>query len=375
MKTAAAGIALLLACITSLGQDFSPAWSNNNHAAYPQISKDMRVRLQIKAPDALKVQAQGGEGFTSKPVDMVKDENGVWSVEVSNLTPGFHYYWFLVDGVRTNDPSSFTYYGYNMPTSGFFAPTPGEDFLECKDVPHGDIREHWYFSTVTGEWRSAYVYTPAGYDSSKKKYPILYLLHGAGESEKGWALQGRMNFIMDNLIAEGKCEPMVVVMNNGYATAVNQKSNDRYSAIRDLYVKDIIPHFESAFRIMKGSANRAIAGLSMGGAQTMYIALNDPSLFAYIGGFSAAFRLEDFNDLSTAYGGSMASAADFNKKVKLLWYGAGRKEADFVKRAETAVSALNANGIPAKLYISENTYHEWHTWSRCLHEFAPLIFK
>lgn len=223
------GLLLLLLFIQSASaqttDDFNPATSNLAGSEYPKISTDLRVSLRLKAPDAIKVQIAGGLTAGEKPVDMTKDADGNWNIVLSPAVPGFHYYWFVVDGVRINDPGSNVYHGYGLPTSGIEIPTAGEDFYLPKNVPHGDVREHWYLSEITGKWRRAFVYTPLDYETNpKKKYPVLYLLHGSGENERGWSVQGHMSFIMDNLIACGKATPMIVVMDNGYATDKNAPS-------------------------------------------------------------------------------------------------------------------------------------------------------
>ena len=375
-------VAALMLCATATAQEFRSSISNVPGNEYPKVSNDMRAIVRFTSKTAKKVQVQGGDGFAAQPVDMVNDGQGNWSVELKGLTPGFHYYWFLVDGVQVNDPASVAYFGYSRPTSGIYAATPDEDYMDAKDVPHGVVREQWYLSTVTGLWRRAYVYTPAEYDQSKDKYPVFYLLHGMGENERGWSLQGRMNFIMDNLIAEGKAKPMIVVMDCGYtdtmdaATGAIKRSTDAKS-LEQIYFKDIIPMIEKNYRAKSDRESRAMAGLSMGGFQTMNIALSNIDKFAYIGGFSAALMMRGREplDLKTAYNGAFANPAEFNKKVKLLWLGAGSEEKAFVEAAENMGKELDKMGVKCELYISENTYHEWHTWSRCLKEFAPKLFK
>ena len=315
-------VAALMLCATATAQEFRSAISNVPGNEYPKVSNDMRAIVRYTSKTAQKVQVQGGDGFAAKPVDMVNDGQGNWTVELSGLTPGFHYYWFLVDGVQVNDPASVAYFGYSRPTSGIYAAYPGEDYMEAKDVPHGVVREQWYKSSVTGLWRRAYIYTPAGYDEGKDKYPVFYLLHGMGENERGWSLQGRMNFIMDNLISEGKAKPMIVVMDCGYtdtmdpATGAIKRSTDAGS-LADIYFKDIIPMVEKNYRAKSDRESRAMAGLSMGGFQTMNIALANTDKFAYIGGFSAALMMGGRQqvDLKTAYNGAFANPAEFNKKV------------------------------------------------------------
>ena len=388
MKTKKLILLCAAVCIGMVGRaqnQFEPAWSNLPGCEYPQITSDGQVRVQLKAPDAKKVQVCGGEGFSKEPVDLIKDEEGNWTATLSNVTPGFHYYWFMVYGIQVNDPFSAAYFGYSHPVSGLYAATPNEDFLECKDVPHGMVREHWYFSQVTGKWRRAYVYTPAGYDANtSERYPILYLLHGAGENERGWSLQGRMNFILDNLIAEKKAQPMVVVMDNGYAVARNEKGNPGFTSktaqkraeiLMDVYKQDIIPTMESFYRIKSGRENRAIAGLSMGGFQTLFMGLNNIDMFSYIGAFSAALVGGVMDNPRTAFNNAFANPDEFNQKIKVFWFGAGSGEKAFHDMALDSKKKLEDIGIKTIFYESPNTYHEWHTWSRCLYEFAPLLFK
>ena len=382
MKRLILSAVVLLIAMSASAQEFRSAISNVPGNEYPKVSNDMRAIVRYSSKTAKKVQVQGGEGFAAQPVDMVNDGQGNWTAELKGLTPGFHYYWFLVDGVQVNDPASVAYFGYSRPTSGIYAAYPGEDYMDAKDVPHGVVREQWYKSSVTGLWRRAYIYTPAGYDEGKGEYPVFYLLHGMGENERGWSLQGRMNFIMDNLIAEGKAVPMIVVMDCGYtdtqdpATGAIKRSTDAGS-LGEIYFKDIIPMVEKNYRAKSDRESRAMAGLSMGGFQTMNIALANTDKFAYIGGFSAALMMGGRQqvDLKTAYNGAFADPAAFNKKVKLLWFGAGSEEKMFVDVAATMTKQLTEMGVKVESYISEGTYHEWHTWSRCLKEFAPKLFK
>ncbi len=384
-------LTILLVLIPSLNSqpanDFLPASSNVLNAEYPKISADNRVSLLLKAPDAVRVQVQGGDGLCPKPVDLVKDPDGNWKVTLPPAGPGFHYYWFLVDGVRVNDPGSEAYFGYGLPTGGIEIPVPGEDFFMAKNVSHGDVREHWYYSDITGKWRRAFVYTPPEYEKDcSKQYPVLYLLHGAGENERGWSLQGHMSFIMDNLIAEGKAVPMIVVMDHGYATAkdapVAQSAPGQRrdftkmaETLEKVYLSEIIPTMESFYRIKPGRENRAMAGLSMGGFQTLVIGLGHVELFSHYGLFSAAIIGDVMADPKTAFNGAFADPATFNNKVKVLWFGAGTGETQFISMMNDSRKKLDELGIQSTGYESTGTYHEWHTWRRCLHEFAPLLFR
>ena len=369
----------------SSSDDFRPAASNIQGAEFPKLAGGSKVSVRLKAPEATKVQVQGGDGFQKEPLDLVKDADGNWNGTIPSASPGFHYYWFTVDGVRVNDPSSEAYFGYGRPTSGIEIPVPNEDFFLLKEVPHGSVREHWYHSEITDKWRRAFVYTPPGYDANpKKKYPILYLLHGAGENERGWSLQGHMSAILDNLIAEKKSTPMIVVMDNGYAIAKGETTsstntpNDmtrRAATLEQVYLKEIIPTMEAAYRTLPGRENRAMAGLSMGGLQTMLIGMKHLDLFSHYGFFSGAIFGNLLADPKTAFDGVFADGNAFNKKVKVLWFGAGREEKQFVTMATDTRKKLGDLGIKSTYYESPGTYHEWHTWRRCLHEFAPLLFK
>ncbi len=365
---------------------FKPAASNIQGADFPKISMDKSVYVRLMAPGAQKVQVQGGDGLCPKPLDLKKDSTGNWNGIIPTAGPGFHYYWFIVDGLRVNDPGSDTYFGYGRPTSGIEIPIADEDFFIAKNVPHGEVREHWYYSEITGKWRRAFVYTPAEYElNPKKKYPVLYLLHGAGENERGWSFQGRMNFIMDNLIAEGKAVPMIIVNDNGYATAKDAPQAPAGFSARDMtkmaetlekvYVQEIIPGIDKFYRTKADRENRAMAGLSMGGLQTMLIGFNHPELFSYYGLFSAAIIGNIMDNPKTAFNGLFADAASFNKKIKVLWFGAGSGETQFVTMMNDSRKKLEELGITSTGYVSQGTFHEWHSWRRDLREFAPLLFR
>ena len=191
----------------------SPATSNVRGAEYPRVHDDLRVTFRVKAPDAQKVEFQLGKRHAAQ-----KGDDGFWTATTDPQVPGFHYYWLVIDGVQVNDPASKTFFGYGKETSGIEIPEKGVDYDMPKDVPHGEVRQHWYFSKTTDAWRRIFVYAPPGYDTDREtRYPVLYLQHGAGEDERGWSNQGRVNFILDNLLAERKAQPMLVVMEQGYA--------------------------------------------------------------------------------------------------------------------------------------------------------------
>ena len=377
--------------------DSVPAPSNIRGGEYPRIHADLRVTFRIKAPNAQKIEfAFFG---TSKRYPGQKSEDGFWTATTEPLMPGFHYYRAFIDGVEVNDPSSETFYGTGKETSGIEIPEKGVDYYLPKDVPHGEIRERWYRSKTTEQWRRIYVYTPPGYDTNREtRYPVLYLQHGGGEDERGWPNQGRVGFILDNLIAERKAKPMLVVMEQGYARKPGEASapsgppkppapgekpapprdfGRMFATFEEVMVKDLIPMIDATYRTFPDREHRAMAGLSMGGMQTFQITLKHLDLFAYLGGFSGAgggFGGATF-DSKTAHGGVMANADEFNKKVRLLWLGIGTAEGRMYEGIKNFHEALTKAGIKHVYYESPDTAHEWLTWRRCLNDFAPRLFK
>lgn len=382
------------------GKDSMPASSNVRASQSPRIYPDGSVLFTLKAPDATSVQVAGGDGLGKGPFPMTKGADGVWSVKTPAAVPGFHYYWFILDGVPVNDAGSETYFGYGKETSGVEIPEAGTTYYDPKDVPHGEVRAKSYFSKVTGEWRRAMVYTPPDYDKATTRYPVLILQHGSGENEMGWTKQGKANFILDNLIAEGRAKPMIVVMDLGYATKAatppvtagpgSPPSNFQaaFSAFEDVVIHDMIPAIDSSYRTIPDRDHRAMAGLSMGGMQTLFIALHHLDTFAYIGSFSGPM-LAGINtgsqaagggqpshfDTKTAYEGAFADPAAFNKQVKLLWIGVGTEEGRLYPGIKHAAEALKAAGVNVVYYESRGTAHEWQTWRRDLRDFAPRLFR
>ena len=363
--------------------DSRPASSNVLNAPYPRVHSDNRVTFRLTAPNAQKVQLQPGgadNGLGKGPIDMTRDDKGLWSITLPAVVPGFHYYWFLVDGLAVNDPGSDTFFGWGRQTSGIEVPEPGADYYEARSVPHGDVRQRLYESKVTGAWRRAYVYTPPDYDANvKTRYPVLYLQHGAGENATGWTKQGRANLILDNLIAAGKAKPMIVVMDTGYATKPGATpiqgatgAPQVPNAFEEVVVTDLIPMIDASYRTLADRSNRAMAGLSMGGGQTLQITSNHLDLFAWIGSFSAPLR--NF-DVKTSMNGALTDAAAFNKRVNLLWIGAGTGETAIHEAATKLHASLEAAGIKHVVFESAGTAHEWQTWRRSLNEFAPRLFR
>jgi enterochelin esterase-like enzyme len=378
-------VLLLGAALPAPADDARPAATNVPRAEYPRVHPDGRVTFRLRAPDvkAVKVQPGGADnGLGKGPFDMERGADGTWAVTTPPAVPGFHYYWLVVDGVAVNDPGSETFFGYGKPTSGVEVPGQGADFYDARDVPHGEVRALWYHSQVTGRPRRAFVYTPPGYDTGKDRYPVLYLQHGAGEDERGWATQGRANFILDNLVAAGKARPMIVVMDNGYADRAGRPPAPPpgggpprfdFRAFEEVLVGDLIPKVDASYRTLADRDHRALAGLSMGAMQALQIGLSHLDTFATIGAFSAppvgAF------DVATAYRGAFRDAKAFNEKVRLLWLGAGSAEAPFAARLKVMHEALDKAGVRHVVFESPGTSHEWQTWRRSLHDFAPRLFR
>ena len=372
-------VVLTISSILARGAtDLAPASSNVGNAEYPRIASDLRVTFRLKAPNAEQVKLEGGAGLVKEPLEMSRAEDGTWSVTTPPAVPGFHYYWFTVDGLRVNDPGSYAWFGWARETSGIEVPEAGADYYAAReDVPHGAVRAQWYRSKITGKWRRAFVYTPPGYDEGRTRYPVLYLQHGAGENERGWMEQGRANFILDNLIAAKKARPMILVVDTGYASyagaIVGTNRSAATAAFEEVMLKELIPMIDATFRTKASRENRAMAGLSMGSGQTLNLTLRRLDKFAWIGGMSGPPR-QGF-DVATSYDGVFRDAASFNKKVKLLWLGAGTAEERFHSSTVAIHEALNRAGIKNVFYSSPGTDHEWQTWRRSLHDFAPRLFQ
>jgi len=364
--------------------DSQPAISNLMNADFPRVHLDGRVTFRLVAPNAARVQLGGA--IAAAPVEMTKSDEGAWSVTIPQPAPGFHYYWFIADGLQVNDPSSDTYFGYGRPTSGIDLPLKGEDFYFPKDVPHGQVRMQWYFSRTTDAWRRALVYTPPDYDLNQEtRYPVLYLQHGAGEDETGWTKQGHANFILDNLLAEKKAKPMIVVMDKGYADRPGEQlkgSSARRgqfasgvlspSAFESVVIDELIPMIDHTYRTLADRENRAMAGLSMGSRQTLQVTLRNLDKFSWIGFFSGATIQ---GDLDADYDGVFKNATEFNNRVHLLWMGAGADEPRLIEALNSSHKLLNDKGIQHLIFTSDGTAHEWHSWRRHLNDFAPRLFQ
>jgi enterochelin esterase family protein len=420
-----------LSCTVCWGQ--APAGCKPNplnipEAKYPCLFPDGRAMFRVVAANAQTVRVSlGGLSLTKGPDD-------IWSGTTAQpLVEGFHYYNLVIDGANVADPATHTYFGSGWQNSGIEVPAPDQDFYQPKQVPRGRVAEQWYFSTVTQKWRRCFVYMPPGYDGGKAKYPVLYLLHGWGEDETAWYTQGHVDFILDNLIADKKAKPMIIVMDNLNAVKPGESAGTfaarglvpdpsdhpapppaarggaggpggagrgpagagapgaapgaapagqagrgaggpggagggrgmmGNSAFSDMMIADLIPMIEKTYRALPGRESRAMAGLSMGGMTTHNTAMAHLDKFSYIGLLSGGnIPMTEVKD-----------PAAFKKQVKVVFISNGSAE-PMGAGNKTAVDDLKKAGINAVFYESPKTAHEFLTWRRSLHEFAPLLFQ
>ena len=343
----------------------------------PVVEGD-KATFAIYAPKASEVKLSSGEidRFVPGPNKaFTKGENGVWTLTVSPLPPGIYEYAFDVDGVSMADPSSPNVVGNVRGARGTVevpgpAGSPRRD--EWRPTAHGSVTMHWYDSKATGTRRRVHVYTPPGYSASTKKYPVLYLLHGAGDNDAHWAALGRANVIADNLLADGKMTPMVIAMTDGHAYRPQQgEQGGREKALKmfeDDLLGDVVPLVEKGYRVETSRDRRAIAGLSMGGAQTLNVGLGHADRFAWIGAFSAAVIGVDAKVTALA-----ANAAAFNKGSRLLWLRIG-KDDFLLQQNRTLVESLKKAGIVHE-YEEVEGAHMWGVWRTALADFLPRLFK
>jgi len=395
MKTAILSLALLtgLPVMAQTNQpvveDFKPSSLNQPGKQYPQVNSERRVRARVVAPQAQSVVLEflGGAKYP-----LTKGDDGAWVGVTRPQDEGFHYYQLVIDGAQVPDPGSLYFYGGSRWGSGLEVPATDQDFYAVKDVPHGDLRQTLYYSKGANATLRCFVYTPPNYETeSSKRYPVLYLQHGAGEDETGWGSQGHTGLIMDNLIAAGKARPFIIVMANSYvpgaagpgpgpastnaarpAGATNgplarsggpgRRMFD-FSAFTRVLIDDLIPFIDANYRTIADQPHRAMAGLSMGGMQTRGITLANLDKFSNIGIFSGgSIALTNITDMPA-----------FKEKVKMVFVSYGSRENGAAGKAN--VEALKQAGINSVFYESPNTAHEWLTWRRSLYQFAPLLFQ
>src|SRR5262245_36829994 len=359
----------------------------NDALVSTEVLSDHRVTFRIYAPKAPEVTLRGDWMETPAPVKLEKNDQGVWSVTVGPLAPDFYSYSFTVDGVRTLDPKNpMIKQGVNSVDNMFYLDGAEAAFQDNKPVPHGEIRKVWYQSTTLGIQRRMHIYFPPGYDSGKERYPVFYLLHGGGDEDSGWSTIGRAGFILDNLIAEKKARPMIVVMPNGslprpanlppaapgtllsptaIATLTGQFTNE--------LLTEIVPFVEKNYRALPGAANRAIAGLSMGGFQTTLVVTTNPDQFAYIGVWSAGVTSQLFPDFEKRAAPFLDNPDKVNKQVKLFSIVVGDKDFLFAASKNLA-EILNKRGIKHELRVTGGG-HTWINWRNYLRDYAQALFK
>lgn len=340
----------------------------------PEVHPDRRITFRLRAPDVKEVSLQAPWAGEDKP--MAKGEDGVWSVTIGPIEPDVLSYAYLVDGVRNIDPHNPRVKLWEGGAASLVeVPAPGGAFYDLKDVPHGDLHIHWYESESLGKLRPVYIYTPPGYvENEDRIYPTLYLFHGSGDNESTWSQLGYANLILDNLIAEGKAKPMVVVMPNGHPVPRGGSGPESFrkngEAFRRDVVQDLMPFIESRYRVSRDRGLRAITGLSMGGMQSVDVGLGHTGLFSQVGSFSSAVGQPGSDATLQAF---VADPVKANKDVPLLWIAIGKK--DFlVKPNEVFIKFLDEHGINYTFRLTEGD-HSWPVWRRYLHEFVPLLFR
>ena len=358
----------------TIKEDFKPSTLNQPGQEYPQVNSQGYARFRTKAPEAKSVSVSlglGGRGGTT----LTKDADGFWvGTTEGPLDKGFHYYHLTIDGGIFNDPGTLNFYGSTRWESGIEIPAPDQDFYALKDVPHGKVQQILFPSKSTNTSRRAFVYTPPDYDKNQmKRYPVLYLQHGWGEDETAWTNQGHANLIMDNLIAEGKIKPFIIVMTYGMTNDVRIGGlrNFKIEPFQTVLVDELIPYIDANFRTLSDRDHRAMAGLSMGGMETKTITLANLDKFSQIGLFSGGtFSMDDVN-----------KTPGFKEKVKLVFVSFGSRELGgnrpnfFGGNPKANAEALKQAGINSVFYVSPGTAHEFLSWRRSLHEFAQLLFK
>ena len=364
---------------TEIKEDFKPSTLNQPYQEYPQVNSQGYARFRIQAPQAQSVIVSLGLGGRGGTV-LTKGEDGYWTGTTAGpLDEGFHYYHISVDGGTFNDPGTLNFYGSIRWESGIEIPAHDQDFYALKNVPHGKVQQILFPSKSTNTSLRAFVYTPPDYDKDQsKRYPVLYLQHGWGEDETAWTNQGHANLIMDNLLAEGKCKPFIIVNAYGMTNDVKigQMALFKIEPFQTVLIDELIPYIDANFRTISDRQHRGMTGLSMGGMETQTITLANLNVFSHIGLFSGgSITMNDVNN-----------NPDFKNKVKLLFISYGSREISGGRGGrgggmannagpQANVDAMKEAGINAVFYVSPDTAHEFQSWRRSLYQMAPLMFK
>jgi len=346
-----------------------PAASNVRRAQYPRVLPDRRAAFQLHAPDAQQV-ALDLHGRH----DMVRDAEGKWRFTTEPLLPGFHYYSLIVDGVTVADPASETFYGMSRMASGLEVPYDHDHFA-VQDVPHGEVRVRRYFSPVSNSWRRFFLYTPPGYDQDPQAdYPVLYILHGGGEDERGWSQQGLTDVILDNLIAAGQAKPMLVAMLDGNVVAPGC-GEDFLQLFEQELLQVVIPFMEQNYRVRTDAAGRALAGLSMGGIQTLHVGLRNADRFAYLGVFSSGWILpRQAEQAEQQYAAIRAHPGQLNQQLKAFYITIGGEEDIAYQNCQAMTKRFDELGVKYG-YFEAPGGHTWPAWRESLYRFAPRLFR
>jgi enterochelin esterase-like enzyme len=383
-QTLIAVITILFMSLNIFAQAKPPAFPQTPQVKSPEVLSDRSVIFRILAPEAIKIGLQSSDifGMTPGNVLFTKNTEGIWEGKIGPLAPGAYRYTFTGDGASVVDPNNTSVSESNNNVWSMVY-VPGADFMEMKQVPHGAVAEVLYYSKTLNKHRRMHIYTPPGYESGNKKYPVFYLLHGAMDCDDSWSTVGRAGLIIDNLISEKKGKPMVVVMPAGHTTKnfsmgggvssmVDEFSND--------FINDIMPYVENNYRVLTDRRNRAIAGLSMGGMQTLNITMKDLGKFSYIGIFSSGiFGLGNAMPAQAPSPSfeeeykSMLDNSDLKKGLKLIWFATG-KEDFLIDTTRASVQMLKNHGF-SPVYKETDGGHTWAKWRDYLLEFTPELFK
>lgn len=367
MKIAYLSYLFLVLGVSGYAQDKTVGYEKSmwavRNSEYPRVTSDHRAIFKIVAPDANSVQLDLGRKYNMK-----KNIKGEWECITDSLGAGFHYYSLLIDGVAVNDPSSETFYGCGRMMSGIDIPYSDDDVrFSISDVPHGEISMKRYFSKISNEWRRIYVYTPPFYNKDNKEYPVLYLQHGGGEDERGWSQQGLTDIILDNLIAKGEAIPMIIVMTDG-------NTKDFTGSL----LNECIPLVENAYRVKKGKEHRALAGLSMGGIQTLNTVIENPDMFSYVGVFSSGWfsnhKNKMFGDVEKYYNMLQNDTKKYNESFKQFFITMGGKEDIAYSNCQNMLKRFDEIGVKYT-YFETPGGHTWPVWRESLYRFAKLLFE
>jgi enterochelin esterase-like enzyme len=337
----------------------------------PEVHSDRRVTFRVRAAKASEVSLFGDWMLPNTQQAMTRDEKGIWSTTLGPLEPGLAIYTFSVDGVTTPDPVN-PRIKLRARTSASLVDVPGRppELWEARDVPHGAVEVNWTQSKVTGDTRAYYVYTPPGYNPGRwTRYPVLYLLHGNNDTASGWTDVGKANFILDNLLAEKRAVPMIIVMPWGHAVPYAGSQSNNTATFERYLIEEVIPHVEKKYRVARGRENRAIVGLSMGGGHALQIGLGHLELFSAVAAFSSAVP----RDFENRFKALLDDPAGTNRKLKQLWIGCGRQDSAF-ERNQKLSELFSAHQVRNTFYPTEGL-HNFAIWRRYLVEVAPLLFR